>query len=246
EQHSLFLPIGSRDSADPDRIRRLLGFVAEHRIHALLMDGLAQGSSPSEIRNLVEDTPVCVVHRWQWDEPIAGPAVLVDFAEAYRTALVRLRALGHRRVVVGVFHDFQKRFVRRRLDKAFPDGNAPFTGRDLHLLNVDKAARRPATLARLFGGRRPPTAALCMTDVLCHRLREVVDSTRARSCPLALVGFYDTPWSQHAWGEFSSFRVDFRTMWEQAIGMMNHDRNSTKVAWVPPRFVDRTSGGGDA
>ncbi len=134
--------------------------------------------------------------------PLLGHQVTIDYADAYRTAIARLSALGHKKIAyIGglcdtdyLFHKANRKFIALYTEAMMEAG---LTEHITIVAKTDQDELRK-TIQDLLAHPEHPTAMLCMTDSRGALVIDVAREMKVRiPDDLSVIGFYNTPWSTH-------------------------------------------------
>lgn len=184
-----------------------------------------------ELRQILQGRRYCFTHRWEWNEPVNGTAVLHDYVAAYTEALIHLKARGNRKIIIYSFHKIPLPFMKERLTAAAEKAGLQF-GKELFLLPRDFVREEPRALKCLWE-KEKPTAVFALSDYL------MIDfiSKATQTCPELLqidkAGIFHSHYSSYPGHEFPSIPLDFPKLWETALNQSLRD----EIFFIQPQKI---------
>lgn len=209
--------------------------VIEREPDAVMIDVEAKHYPMQKIRKLLGDTPYCFVNRWEWDKLEPFSAVIVDYIEAYGMALKYLKDRGHSKILVIAYHIKTWPFMEKFLNGAAKIANMSFDN-ELVYYSYEQFNQSEKSIKTVYDQYKP-TAIFGLSDHIVHEITEC----GAKICPeigkLDKLGFYDLKYSKLPGHEFSSMKIDFGGIWQNAFNMLNS--NDTSVCKIMPELIQR-------
>ncbi len=212
--------------------RQNVNDVISRKPDCVLVDVEAKRYPIDKLKPLFGTIPVCYCNRWEWYPEKPKRAVLTDFAWAYGEALRLLREDGHERIGIMTYHIQPQPYLLEFLCQA--KRQAGFTEDDRRLLVFSRDALLADTAKMNQQLKKfKPTAVFAMSDYLLG----VLDKNCPAAARMEKIGLFDQKYSQPSNGNFSSFRIDFKKIWETAIASFAD--NAEQVTYIKPELVRR-------
>ncbi len=176
--------------------------------------------------------------------PLVGHQVTLDYQAAYREAIAYLKNLGHRRIAYCgancneeyFCHQANRKFTSLYMEAMVGEGLAE----NISVIARSDEAGIRAGFAELLRQPNRPTAVFCLNDY-----RGVLVSEVARDLglkvpgDLSIIGFFDTPWSQHH--QMTSFRLRYREMANRIAELFTADRVDSGLSLIKADLIERNS-----
>lgn len=236
EQNALCTPVLYGDKLP---WRQMIAALQQQSLAGIFVD-VGLWADLHKIQAAAGQTPICFVHRWQWDQAPEGPAVLVDFSGMYEKAFRYLQQRGHQRIAFVGPHDQPRIEYARHAREGAAAVGLTFAGDDLPYFGRPDFQADLGRILDVFGQDDRPTALVSVNDHNVALFRDQLE----RACPqctgIEAIGAYDTSWSRQPGREFHSFRIDYAGIWRSAVAqMMELPSPSEAVQWVEAEFVER-------
>lgn len=242
EEHGKLVLTGSNDE-DPDRERRLLRTFTDRRVDGLIV--VPTGRATDELAAArSRDIPVVCV-----DRPVelsSVDTVTVDNRAGIRDAVLRLYALGHRRIAF--LSDLASIWTARERHAGFVHGMAEvgcpldptLVWHDMHSADAAEEVARA-----LFTRSDPPTAVISAQNLITLGARRVLQNLGLEH-RIALIGFDDFPLADLLTPQISVIvqdqRLLGRTAAELLFARLDGDDSPAWHRVLPTAYIARGSG----
>ncbi len=215
-----------------DDWRQVVKDIAARRPDCVVVDLEARHFPLSELISLLGPGQLCFFNRWEWMPERPERAVLTDYESAHEQGFRELYSKGRRRILVVVHHRRMQPYLVERLKRA--RRNAGFRKGDpmVETVSFEEISQEPS-LARSKVESFGPDAALGMNDYVLVQLEQLCPETGS----IDRIGFFDTVHSRRHGREFSSFRINYREMWEMAIESFQPGKPQVRL--VMPELIRR-------
>ena len=207
--------------------------LVNRRPDKILVDIEARSIPLDEFKGLCPGIPLCFCNRWEWypERPEDhGAAVLTDYKRAYAEGLHYLLEHGHRRIVIIMQHRNPKVFIKQEIAYTLESNGLSWDSPEILICNREDIEKTPKKMVSELNSYAP-TAILAVSDYIIHLLAEIwpfIDETER-------IGLFNLHYSQMRNHEFSSFDMNFKTLWEKALNPTHKD-----VTFVRPELLLRT------
>ncbi len=201
------------------------------RPDAVIVDVEARHLPLEALCDALEPAPVCFAHRWEWTPDRPERAVLTDYAAAWADGLKKLWLRGNDRILQLTQHKDPQPYLKGYLKFAAETLKASNCTPEITTLSVEEILNEPDRVKALMGSFRP-VAIMGQSDYALVQLERLCPETTA----MERIGFFDTHYSSRQGLAFSSYRIDFETIWKQALASFT---GAPKVEKVTPRLVKR-------
>jgi DNA-binding LacI/PurR family transcriptional regulator len=188
-----------------------------------------------------KSVPICFAHKINTRRSmLVENAVFSDFEYAFVEGLKYLQANGHRRIVMLVNRASESFSEYRELIAATKKCGLEFPSFELEYIGLDFFENNLKELIRIFTDPNPPTALLGSNDYCVFYFTEKMKEYFPNSGYLEKIGFYNTVWSRQQGREFSSFEMNFETIWKKAFRhLLDPESVMEKIEYVKPAFIER-------
>ena len=172
---------------------------------------------------------------------LPGNEVTIDYVKAYRDAVTLLKNLGHRRIAFFCGSndpdydcgEANKKYVQLYTSAMIENDLADFimvrTGTEDHEFNQ--------AVEELLNAQERPTAIITDMDYRCVKLLERAKELNIKVPEdLSLIGFNDTPWSEHF--DVSTFRFRFKEIGEAVAKVLSSPDKTNKIV-VPIDYINK-------
>jgi DNA-binding LacI/PurR family transcriptional regulator len=206
----------------------------------ILIDVEARRVPLADLREKLGKTPHCFVNRWEWEAPEPECGVLVDYTAMITEALIRFQRRGHQRIAFVGHHVVPQPYLSQRLKFAAEQAGLNSPSAQCRYVSLADFDDVPERLEMVFGNpEQCPTAILGMADSSLFRFISRLQEQFLSLPDFDLVGCFDDHWSRLPGHEFSSYRIDFAQIWQEALQMTTGPAAGRGLRRIPPKLVER-------
>ncbi len=247
----------TEDWAPPESTRRAIRRLLGAPIRGLIVNGLFYW----RFRFLEEiERPTVIVHCFDADGPLPGPAVLTDLAGGIASGVEHLVDLGHRRIALMTVRlpaelescsaEHYDRTPLGQISNGYRRAMEQH-GMAAELRIVEKQRNifstpelRHTELVRLLTATPRPTAVICQSDTLAVQVGHVATELGLKlPDDLALVGLYNTPWSHEGPIPLTSIDCGLEELARLAVALLLAGDQEPRLQYVQPKLIIRKSSG---
>ena len=218
-QGAAFIPFLANTSENPGRQQDVIRSMREHGAAGLVL-APAIGTSPGDLRPLVEGLPVVQVMRRL--PGLKASLVAPENKEGARKATAHLIANGHRRIAfVGGMSSLLVRDERLSGYRSAQEEAGISPDASLVIETLPNYSGGGAASAQLLNLRNPPTAALCFNDVVAIGLiRALMEAGVSVGKEFSVIGFDDIEEAKHTLPALTSVAVNGRSLGSRAAQLL--------------------------
>ena len=236
EKNILVLPqyLNSDWKTQKKAVRNLL----DHAPTKILIDLEGDKLKWDRVDELFQSEPYLFFNRFEWTEGRPESAVLVDYTAMTVHALNYLRGRGHRKILYLGHWETPRPFKVAELTHAAHSLGLEFPSPEFDYCSWLDFVENPERVKRIFESADPPSAIFSRSDHIIFDFMCKIQTLYPKFKEMERIGWSDSIWSRLPGQEFSSFKVNFRKLWELAFA-----KNTPGIELVAPELVIREKSG---